>query len=379
MNQKITNFIKELYGNPNFVPLHAPVFCGNEKKYLEECIDTTFVSSVGKFVDTFELKIAEYTGSKYAVACVSGTNALHISLILAGIQREDEVITQPVTFVATPNAISYTGAKPIFLDVDKETMGLSASRVEEFLLKFGEIRKDGFTYNKSTGKRIFACIPMHTFGHPVKLKELVSICAKYNIQLIEDAAESLGSKYYGTHTGTTGKLGILSFNGNKVITTGGGGMILTNDEKLAKLAKHITTQAKVPHPYEFVHDHIGYNYRMPNINAAIGCAQLEKLPEFLNKKRQLSQEYKNFFSTIGIRMFTEPEGCLSNYWLNVIFFNNRRERDQFLEFSNKNGVMTRPTWCLMNKLDMFKDCQTDDLTNSQWFEDRAVNIPSSVI
>jgi perosamine synthetase len=373
--------IRELYkaNSDAFIPLHAPVFCGNEKKYLNDCIDTTFVSSVGKYVDRFEEMIAEYTGAKRAVSCVNGTNALHLALLLAGVESNDEVITQALTFIATANAISYIGANPVFLDVDKETMGLSPNATEIWLKRNAEL-KNGICYNKNTGQRIKACVAMHTFGHPVLIDDLVKICKKYNIELIEDAAESLGSFYKDKHTGTFGKIGVLSFNGNKTITTGGGGMLLFNDIELAAKAKHLTTQAKIPHQWEFVHDEIGYNYRMPNINAAIGCAQMEKLDFILDNKRQTSSQYKSFFSDIdGISFFDEPQNARSNFWLNAIILANKSDRDELLDFSNLNKVMTRPIWQLMHKLPMFKNCQTDSLLNSIWFEERVVNLPSSVI
>jgi len=377
--QFIIDKIRELYGEPKkFIPLHTPLFIGNEKKYLEECIDSTFVSSVGKFVDLFEDKIAEYTGSKRAIVCVNGTNALHIALRLVGVEQHDEVITQPLTFIATANAISYCGAAPLFLDVDIDTMGLSPKALQTFITEETEIRAGG-CYNKSTGKRIKACVPMHTFGHPCRIDEIAHICEESRIELIEDAAESIGSFYKGQHTGTFGKVGVLSFNGNKTITTGGGGMLLFNDEKLAKRAKHLTTQAKVTHPWEFVHDEIGYNYRMPNINAALGVAQLENLDLYLEKKRLLAKTYEDFFQSRPISFFREPKNCISNYWLNVIIFESENERDQFLKESNSQGVMTRPVWRLMNKLEMYKDSLTGDLSNAFWVEERLVNIPSSVI
>lgn len=379
MYSAVVNFIREIYNTNEFIPLHAPTFIGNEKKYLEECIDTTFVSSVGKFVDKFETITTEFTGAKHAVVCVNGTNALHMALILADVNAGDEVITQPLSFIATCNAISYIGAYPVFIDVDLNTLGLSPKKLEDFLLEFGDIRDDGFCYNKKTGRKISACVPMHTFGHPVKLDELTKVCNKYNIKLIEDSAESMGSKYKDRHTGTFGYMGILSYNGNKIITTGGGGMLLTNNEELAKKAKHLTTQAKVPHPWEFVHDHIGYNYRMPNINAALGCAQMEKLPLFISKKRELAQEYMQFFNSTTIKFVKEPENCTSNYWLNAVILGNSKEKEQFLEFTNQNLVMTRPVWQLMNKLPMFKHCQTDTLENAFWLEERLVNIPSTPI
>ena len=376
--KKITDFIHDLYGGGDFIPLSVPMFIGNEKKYLNECIDTTFVSSVGKFVDRFEEETAKYTGCKRAVVCVSGTNALHMSLMLAGVERDDEVLTQALTFIATCNALSYIGAHPVFLDVDKDTMGLSPMAVREWLSKNSE-QKDGQCYNKRTGRRVKACVPMHTFGHPVHLDELVEVCNEYHIELVEDAAESIGSLYKGRHTGTFGKVGALSFNGNKTITTGGGGMMLFNDEELGAYAKHITTQAKVPHRWEFRHDHIGYNYRMPNINAALGCAQLEHIEEFVASKRETAMAYEEFFKSIpDIDFFTEPENTRSNYWLNVVILKDKDAQQDFLQYTNDNGVMTRPIWELMNRLPMFENCESDGLKNTVWFADRVVNIPSSV-
>lgn len=377
MYQSVIGFIKELFGQSS-VPLAVPTFIGNEKKYLGECIDSTFVSSVGQFVDRFEREMASYTGAKRAVVCVSGTNALHIAMMLAGVERDDEVLTQALTFIATCNAISYIGARPVFIDVDKTTMGLSPDAVKEWLVKNAEI-KNGQCYDKNTGRRVKACVPMHTFGHPVRIEELVAICAEYHIELVEDAAESIGSKYKGTHTGLFGMTGALSFNGNKTITTGGGGMLLFMDEELAALAKHLTTQAKVPHRWEFKHDHIGYNYRMPNINAALGCAQLEHLEEFIADKRVTAQAYADYFKHIdNITFFVEPENCFSNYWLNAVILPDHEKQLVFLQETNDNGVMTRPIWGLMNRLPMFEHCQHDALKNTSWFAERVVNIPSSV-
>ena len=378
MFRKTIDFIRELYGNQEFTPLSAPKFIGNEKKYLNECIDTTFVSSVGKFVDRFENDMAAYTGALKAVVCVSGTNALHMALMLVGVERNDEVLTQALTFIATCNAISYIGAHPVFIDVDKSTMGLSPDALKVWLVKNAEIR-NGQCYNKHTGHRVKACFPMHTFGHPVRIEEIASICAENHIELVEDAAESIGSKYKGKHTGLFGKVGALSFNGNKTITTGGGGMLLFMDEELGTLAKHLTTQAKVPHRWEFRHDHIGYNYRMPNINAALGCAQLEHLDDFIADKRATATAYAEFFNNVdGIDFFTEPENCYSNYWLNVVVLKDRDAQQAFLQETNDNGVMTRPIWELMTRLPMFAHCEHDSLENTTWFADRVVNIPSSV-
>lgn len=380
MYHDVVSFIHELYGTEGrMAPLHVPTFRGNEKKYLNECIDTTFVSSVGKFVDRFEEMMVEYTGTQKAVVCVNGTNALHMAMLLVGVEREDEVITQALTFIATCNAISYIGAHPVFIDVDKDTMGLSPDAMEAWLKENAEIKGES-CYNKRTDRRIKACVPMHTFGHPVHLDKLVEVCNRYHIELIEDAAESLGSFYKGKHTGTFGKIGAISFNGNKTITTGGGGMLLFQDETLGNYAKHLTTQAKVPHRWEFVHDHIGYNYRMPNINAALGCAQLEEIDHILANKRETAEKYKQFFSDKeNIQFFTEPEGSKSNYWLNAVLLNDKEEQLKFLAYTNDHAVMTRPVWELMNRLPMFKDCETDGLENTVWFADRVVNIPSSVI
>lgn len=378
MYSEVTDFVHQLFGTEKTVSLHAPLFIGNEKKYLNECIDTTFVSSVGKFVDRFEEEMAAYTGAKKAVVCVSGTNALHMAMMLVGVECDDEVLTQALTFIATCNAISYIGAHPVFIDVDMETLGLSPKAVKAWLEKNAELKK-GVCYNKKTGRRVKACIPMHTFGHPVKIDELVQICNEWHLELVEDAAESIGSLYKGQHTGTFGKVGAISFNGNKTITTGGGGMLLFQDEELGKLAKHLTTQAKVPHRWAFVHDHIGYNYRMPNINAALGCAQLENLDRYVENKRETAQIYADFFKNIpDITFFTEPENCRSNYWLNVVMLKGKAAQQEFLEYTNDHGVMTRPVWELMNRLEMFKHCETDGLKNTEWLADWIVNIPSSV-
>jgi perosamine synthetase len=377
--QYIIKKIREVFRkSEGFIPLHEPIFIGDEKKYLDECIDSTYISSVGKFVNLFEEKIAEYTGSKSAIVCVNGTSALHLALVLTGIEQDDEVLTQPLTFIATSNAIRYCNAAPVFLDVDRDTMGLSPKALEYFLTYETEI-KAGVCHNKTTGRRIKACVPMHTFGHPCRIDEIAEICNKHKIDLIEDAAESIGSFYKGKHTGTFGKIGMISFNGNKTITTGGGGVLLFNDEKLAKRAKHLSTQAKIPHPWEFMHDEIGYNYRMPNINAAVGLAQLENINLYIEKKRKLASLYSDFFQNSSIKFFHEPENSVSSYWLNAIIFDSITRRDLFLKESNDQGVMTRPFWKLMNHLPMFENCQKGSLENSEWLEDRVVAIPSSVI
>ena len=375
-NSAVINFIKSIYNKSQFIPLHEPRFLGNEKKYLNECIDSTFVSSVGKFVDEFEEKIKKYTGAKYAIATSSGTSAIHTSLILADVDKDSEVITQPLTFVATCNAISYCNAKPIFIDVDRDTMGLSPSALKSFL-ENNTLIKDKQCINKKTNKIIKACMPMHSYGHPCRIDEIKKICDENYIFLIEDAAESVGSLFKDKHTGTFGQLGAISFNGNKIITAGGGGCIVTNEKVLAKKAKHLTTTAKVPHKWNFNHDMVGYNYRMPNLNAALLVAQLEKLNDFITNKRNLANEYENFFKSTDYIFFKEPKDSKSNYWLNSVVLKDKSQRDKFLEETNSNGVMTRPIWTLMNKLPMFKDAQCDDLKNSKWLYERVVNIPSS--
>ncbi|WP_443936890.1 LegC family aminotransferase [Pedobacter sp. MW01-1-1] len=373
--QSVVDFIKNQFPNKDFIGLHEPVFIGNEKRYVNDAIDSTFVSSVGAYVNRFEEMMAEITGAKYAIAIVNGTNALHLGLLLAGVEQENEVISQALTFIATANAISYIGAKPVFIDVDRDTLGMSPAALKNFLESNAELRVDG-SYNKKTGKRIAACVPMHTFGFPCKIDEIAAICADWKIELVEDAAESLGSYYQGKHTGVFGKVGIFSFNGNKTVTSGGGGALITNDEEIAKKAKHLTTQAKVPHKWEFVHDAIGYNYRMPNLNAALACAQLEQLNMFIENKRQLASAYSKFFDAHSITFVKEQQESKANYWLNALLLENLEERNKFLDFTNTNGVMTRPIWELMNRLPMFTNCQTDELTNSIWIADRLVNIPS---
>jgi len=378
MYEDVINFIQDVYQTTDFIPLHEPCFIGNEKKYLNECIESTFVSSVGKFVDEFEEKISDYTGAKYAVATSSGTSALHIALLLANVKENDEVITQPLTFVATCNAINYCGAQPIFLDVDKDTMGLSPSALKAFLENNTSVKNQQCVNNK-TGRVIKACVPMHTFGHPCRIDEIKEICDKYHIFLIEDAAESVGSTYKGRHTGTFGQVGVMSFNGNKIITAGGGGCIVTNDKALAKKAKHLTTTAKVQHKWDFNHDMVGYNYRMPNLNASLLVAQLENLDNFISSKRKLADVYEAFFNSTNYIFVKESMGSKSNYWLNSILLKNKQQRDEFLDETNSSGIMTRPIWTLMNKLSMFKNAQRGDLTNAEWLEQRVVNIPSSVI
>lgn len=378
--EAVINAIKTvLPADKAFVTLHEPSFKGNEWNYVKDCLDTGWVSSVGEYVNRFERDLVDYTGAGYAVAVVNGTAALHIALQLAGVEADDEVLLPSLTFIATANAVSYCGAIPHFVDSEEKTLGLDPVKLYDYLKEISEIRPEG-CFNRQTGRRISAVVPMHTFGHPVDMDPLLILCQDFNLQLIEDAAESLGSFYKGQHTGTMGVVASLSFNGNKTITTGGGGAILTNDETIAKLAKHITTQAKIPHKWDFKHDMIGYNYRMPNINAAMGCAQLEQLPGFIEKKRNLARHYEEVIQDIpGIRFFTEPDFARSNYWLNVLILDqaNAGERDNLLKLTNSSGIMTRPIWTLMHKLAMYKDCPRMDLTVAESLERRIINIPSS--
>ena len=377
MFEEVIAFIKTVYKTDEFIPLHEPKFIGNEKKYLNECIESTFVSSVGKFVDKFEENIAAFVGAKYAVATSNGTSALHVALLAVGVESDNEVITQPLTFIATCNAIAYCNASPVFVDVDRDTMGMSAKSLRTFLQENAMVENNQ-CINKSTDKIIKACVPMHTFGHPCKIEEIKEICDEYRITLVEDAAESLGSYYKDKHTGTFGKLGVFSFNGNKIITSGGGGCVVTDDEAIAKKIKHMTTTAKISHAWEYKHDMIAYNYRMPNINAALLVAQLENINAFIKDKRELSVVYKEFFDAANIRFVVTPEDCNANYWLNAIVLKSKKERDEFLKETNASKVMTRPIWALMNKLDMFSEAQCGDLKNALWLEERVVNIPSSV-
>lgn len=380
--QAVLNALQSvLPSGDGFVSLHEPCFTGNEWIYAKECLDTGWVSSVGKFVDRFEEDLAAYTGVKRAIAVVNGTAALHICLLLAGVKATDEVLMPALTFIATANAVSYCGATPHFIDSEERTLGVDPRKLAKYLEEIAEQRLEG-CYNRLTGRRIKAIVPMHTFGHPVDLDPLRDVCQAFNITLIEDAAESLGSFYKGRHTGQWGILSALSFNGNKTITTGGGGAILTNDEELGRLAKHITTTAKIPHRWEFNHDMIGYNYRMPNINAALGCAQLEQLPSFLVAKRDLAERYCQAFTDIpGIRFVSEPANSRSNYWLNTLLLDEKcaDQRDALLKTTNDAGIMTRPSWALMNKQPMFADCPKMDLTVAESLEQRLINIPSSAM
>ena len=374
IKQKLQSIINE----EQFTPLHAPIFEGNEIKYVTDCIESNFVSSVGEYVTRLEEMLQDYTGAKYAVVTVNGTAALHVSLILCDVVRDDEVLMPALTFIATANAVSYIGATPHFVDVDEETLGVDAKKLDVYLAEISQMR-DGECFNVSSGKRIKAIVPMHTFGHSVDMDALNLVAKKYNIDVIEDAAESLGSYYKGKHTGTLSKISAISFNGNKIITTGGGGAILTDDEALAKKAKHITTTAKIPHKWEFNHDLIGFNYRMPALNAALGVAQLEQMDKFVEKKRDLALRYLEAFKDVdGVKVFKEPNYAQSNYWLNALVLDRGYEqmRDELLQVTNDAGIMTRPIWTLMSKLEMFKKCPKMDLSVSKSLEMRIVNIPS---
>ncbi|WP_347174855.1 LegC family aminotransferase [Polaribacter uvawellassae] len=377
MDKEVVSFIRNKFNTEDFIPLHAPTFGGNEKKYLEECIDSTFVSSVGAYVDLFEDIINKITKTKKSTAVVNGTAALQVALRLVGVEKDDEVITQALTFVATANAIAYNNAHPVFLDVDIDTMGLSPKAVKNFLEECGEVRENG-CFNKKTGRKIAACMPMHTFGFPVHLNELIKVCKDWRIPIVEDAAESLGSEYRGEPTGGFGEVGAFSFNGNKIVTSGGGGVIVTKNIELGTKAKFLTTTAKKPHSYEYVHEELGYNFRMPNLNAALACAQLEQLSSFLSNKRSLAKDYESFFKAKGINFRTETEGTKANYWLMCIELNDIKEREQFLKSTNDSGVMTRPIWKLMYRLPMYKDCQRDSQKNAIYLEERIVNLPSGV-
>lgn len=378
MSDQLIRFVRDYFGTNEFIPLHAPVFPGREKEYVADTIESTFVSSVGAYVDRFERDMANYTCSPKAVATVNGTAALHIALKLAGVEAGDLVITQPLTFVATCNAIAYCNAEPVFIDVDRDTLGLSARAMETWLDEHAKLDSEGVCRTRADNKVVRACVPMHTFGHPADLDGLVSVIRRWNIALVEDAAESLGSYYKGKHTGTFGALGTLSFNGNKIMTTGGGGMILAS-EALATRAKHLTTTAKKPHPFEYIHDELGYNYRLPNLNAALGCAQLEQLETFIEAKRALAAAYEGFFSGTELEFVKEPADCRSNYWLNAVICEDKAHRDELLESTNQQGIMTRPIWALMNHLTMYQSCRRGDLSNSEWLEARVVNLPSSVV
>jgi aminotransferase in exopolysaccharide biosynthesis len=368
--------VRAIFGE-GLIPLHRPAFQGHEKDYLADCVDSNFVSSVGARVTEFEERLAHHVGAGHGVAAVNGTNGLQVALRLVGVEPGSEVVTQALTFVATCNAIAYLGARPVFVDVERPTLGMNPDALAAFLEQ-SAVRKEGGCVNRETGRRIAACQPMHTFGHPCRIEQIAEICEQWGIPLVEDAAESLGSDRNGRHTGTFGRLGVFSFNGNKIITTGGGGMIVTDDEALAQRAKHLTTTAKVPHTYDYVHDELGYNFRMPNLNAALGCAQMDQLEGFLAAKRDVAERYRAFCAEHGLEFVGEPEGARSNYWLNSVVLGSRAERDELLARTNKAGVMTRPIWKLMVDLPMYADCQHDGLAVSRWLQERVVCLPSSV-
>ncbi|MBM9603012.1 LegC family aminotransferase [Desulfopila inferna] len=377
MFEDIFEFIRAQFGHADCIPLHEPRFAGNEKTYLNDCIDSTYVSSVGEYVNRFELAVAELTGSRHAIAVVNGTQGLFVALKVIGIDTGCDVLTQSLTFVATSNAIHYSGASPVFIDVDSKTLGLSPDALKNFLQKHTEIR-NGRRVNKVSGRSIAACLPMHTCGHPCRIREIAEICADNHIELIEDAAESLGSFYANKHTGRFGRIGVLSFNGNKVITTGGGGMLITDNEELADKLRHLTTTAKVPHQWEFIHDQIGYNFRMPNLNAALGLAQVEQLGSFLESKRQLAKRYREFFRNSKFTFINEPSGCTSNFWLNTILLPDEKQKIDFLEQANQHGIGVRSLWRPMHMLNMYKHCQRDAQSNAEDIYRRGVNLPSSV-
>lgn len=378
-NPKLVSIIRDIYNSNDgtMLSLHEPRFLSDEKELLNKCIDSTFVSTVGEHVTLFEDKIKEYTGAKYAIATSNGTSALHIAMLVAGVKPLDEVITQSFTFVATCNAIKYCNAEPVFVDISKDTLGMCPKSLKNWISN-NTIKKDKKLINKNTGAKISAVLPMHSFGHPSDLDELIIICNENNILLIEDAAESLGSFYKDQHTGTYGDIGTLSFNGNKVITTGGGGAVITNEHKYAKKIRHLATTARINTDYSFEHDEIGYNYRMPNLNACLGVSQIKMLSHFVDKKRKIASNYEEAFKDSNISFFKEPVSSKSNYWLNTILFEDKDLRDQALKYTNENLVMTRPPWKLMHKLSMYSECQKANLKTSEDLENRILNIPSSV-
>lgn len=381
MNEQWIQFaerVKEMYGK-DFVPLHEPTFNKKEVEYVTDCVKTGWVSSVGAYVTRFEEYLAKFVGVKHAVAVVNGTAALHIALKVAGVEANDEVLMPSLTFIATANAVSYCGAIPHFVDVHEETLGMDPFKLDAYLEDISEVR-NGELYNKETKRRIKALVPMHTFGHAVHLEELLVLAEKYYLVIVEDAAESLGTYYKGKHTGSFGKINAMSFNGNKIITTGGGGAILTDDEALADYAKHLTTTAKVPHKWEYVHDEIGYNYRMPNINAALGCAQLEKISELLKHKKQLTAKYDKLVANLdGVCLFKQPKHSDSNYWLQTLVLDESLNREEVLTFLNEKGVMSRPIWRPIDKLEMYKACPKMELSVTDILNKNIVNIPSTPI
>ena len=375
MSQRLITLIRNIYGTKEAIPLHVPTFAGREAEYVADTIASTFVSSVGAFVDRFEADIASYTGAERAVAVVNGTAALHIGLVALGVRHGDLVLTQSLTFVGTANAIAHAGAQPVFVDVERETLGMSPDALRDWLDANATRDADGTARHQ--GQRIAACAPMHTFGHPARVGEIAAICTEYGIPVLEDAAEAMGSWRGDRHCGTFGRLGALSFNGNKLLTTGGGGMVLANAADGQRI-KHLTTTAKKPHAYEYVHDEVGYNYRLPNINAALGCAQMERLADMLAIKRKLAETYRDALQDSALEFVSEPSGCRSNYWLNAVIAPDRAARDALLLDTNGAGIGTRPIWRLMHHLPMYSDCPRGDLAQSEWLESRVVNLPSSV-
>lgn len=377
LSADLTSFVRSLYDTEEFIPLHIPLLGVKEAKAVAGAIESGMISTVGPQVGEFEEKLKELTGAGYVVASVNGTAALHLALITADVKPGDEVITQALTFVATANAISYCGAEPVFLDVDRGTMSLCPDAVAAFLDENAERSDNGAVINKRSGRRIAACLPMHTNGHPGDMLRLAEVCAKWDLPLIEDAAEALGSFRDGKHAGRVGRVATLSFNGNKIISTGQGGAVITDDAELAGRIRHIAAVAKEQHPWRFQHDQIGYNYRLPALNAALGIAQLERLPAFLESKRILAQEYTKWFEAQGLEPVREPEGAKSNFWFNAFFTEGAKMRDAVLEATNKAGVMTRPFWDPMNTLRQYQHCHCDELTNTKWLFDRLINVPST--
>lgn len=373
---KFADNVKQFYGK-EFVPLHEPTFNDKEVEYVTDCVKSGWVSSVGAYVNRFEEDLAKFVGVKRAVAVVNGTAALHIALKVAGVKAEDEVLMPSLTFIATANAVSYLGAVPHFIDVSFKTLGVDADKLKIYLEQIGKLQNNQL-YNRETGRRISALVPMHTFGHTADVEGLLKVCEMYNLTLVEDAAESLGSYYNGKHTGSFGKVSAMSFNGNKIMTTGGGGAILTNDDAIADYAKHLTTTAKVPHRWKYEHDEIGFNYRMPNLNAALGCAQLEKMPMFIQQKRELTKQYEQWLVNLdGVHLFKEPANTRSNYWLQTIILDERLNRDEVLDFLNEQGVMSRPIWTPMHQLTMYQNCPRSDLSVTEQLNRSVINIPST--
>ena len=379
MFNEFTKFVRDLYGSKELIPLHEPTLAKKEKNYLIDVIDSSFVSTIGKSVTEFEKKISSYTGIKHAVALVNGTAALHLALKVSNVKENSEVITQSLSFVATCNAIRYCNAHPVFLDIDKDKLTVEPETIKIFLHKFAEIRNDGFCWNKKSNRRISALLLVNTYGFPTDMLKIKKICSKYKIPVIEDCAESLGSFIRNNHCGINSDISTLSFNGNKIITTGGGGMILTNNSKIAKQAKHLSTTARISHKWKFAHDQIGYNYRMPNLNAALGLAQFQSLQKFLKSKRLIAKQYQEWGEKFGLCFVKEDELSKANYWLNCLILKSKKERDSFIKFTQENGIMTRPTWTPMHRLKIYRDCFKDNLENTQWISDRLVNVPSSPI